>query len=154
MSKKYAVIAGAVAVVLGAIVVFVLARRDKSPGHAKADTTSVHATGIDQADSSMSMMTMLNAPEAATPCETAFNALDAEQAGARLRKGKSMFKWVAPKAEFLAQCEQLPEKAKQCMMPRYRREHDDCAAARPPDAVLHKMFIPEPVPEEKLPGEE
>ncbi|HEY5927627.1 MAG TPA: hypothetical protein VIV11_38345 [Kofleriaceae bacterium] len=153
MTKKYAVLAGVV-VIAGAIALFVWSRRDKSPGHAKGNTTSVHATGIDQADSSVSMLTMLNAPEGATPCETAFNALDAEQTAARLRKGKSMFKWVAPKQEFLAQCQQLPAETQRCMMPRYRREHDDCAAARPPDAVLHKMVIPEPVAEEKLPGEE
>jgi hypothetical protein len=64
-----------------------------------------------------------------------------------------MFKWVAPRATFLTECAALPDKAQQCMMPRYRRDHDDCALARPPDAVLQKMFIAEPVVEEKLPGE-
>jgi len=99
-------------------------------------------------------MTMLSAPEGATPCETSYNALEAEQSAARLRKGKSMFKWLAAKEEFLARCAELSAKAQQCMMPRYRRDHDDCTLARPPDAVLQKMFIPEPVVEEKLPGEE
>jgi hypothetical protein len=152
MTKKLAVVAGVA--VLGAVAVFVWVRGGGSPRHAShADTNSVHATGIDQDDSSVSLMTMLSAPEGATPCETAYNALEAEQAAARLRKGKSMFKWVAPKAEFLAACRTLPEQAQQCMAPRYRREHDDCARARPPDAKLHEMFIPEPVVEEKLPGE-
>jgi hypothetical protein len=151
MTKKLAFLAGVA--LAGVIAVVVWARRGGSTHHDRADTTSVHATGIDQTDSSASMIAMINAPEGATPCESAFNALDAEQAAARLRKSKSMFKWVAAKDEFVARCRELPEKSQQCMAPRYRREHDDCATARPPDAVLQKMFIAEPVVEEKLPGE-
>lgn len=152
MNKKWVVLAGAV-VIAGAVAVLVWVK-SRSPEHAKADTTSVRATGIDQADSSVSLRTMLAAPEGASPCETAFNAIDAEQSAARLHRGKSMFKWVAPKAEFLARCGELPANVQECMMPRYRRDHDNCTLARPPDAVLQKMFIPEPVVEEKLPGEE
>jgi hypothetical protein len=154
MNKKLALLAGVA--ILIAIVVVVWARRGRSPGHAKSttDTKSVHATSFDETDTSVSLMTMLGAPEGATPCETGFNALEAEQKAMKLRGGKSMFKWVAPKDEFLAQCKALPEKSQQCLSPRYRREHDDCTLARPPDAVLHKMFIPEPVVEEKIPGEE
>jgi hypothetical protein len=151
VNKKLVVLAGVVLV--GVVAVIVWARSGRSPKHTRADTTSVHATGIDQTDTSVSMMTMINAPEAATPCETAFNAIDAEQAAARLRHGKSIFKWVAAKQEFLARCKDLPEKAQQCMAPRYRRDHADCTLARPPDAKLHELFIPEPVVEEKLPGE-
>lgn len=152
MTKKLAVLAGVAALAIVAVIVWV--RAGGSPRHAsKTDTASVHATGIDQTDASLSLMALMNAPEGKTPCETAYNAIEAEQAAARMRKGKSMFKWVAPKAEFLAACRTLPEKTQQCMAPRYRGEHDDCALARPPDAKLHEMFIPEPVVEEKLPGE-
>ena len=153
MNKKLLAVAGVVAIGAAGVIVWA-ARRSGSPHHSKADTSSVHATGIDQTDSSVSTMTMLSAPEGATPCETSYNALEAEQSAARLRKGKSMFKWLAAKEEFLARCAELSAKAQQCMMPRYRRDHDDCTLARPPDAVLQKMFIPEPVVEEKLPGEE
>jgi hypothetical protein len=151
MNKKLALLAGVV--VLGAIGVIVWAKSGGSPRHSKVDTKSVHATSFDETDTSVSLMAMVNAPDGTTPCETAFNALDAEQQAIRVRGGKSMFKWVAPKAEFLARCKELPEKTQQCMMPRYRREHNDCALARPPDDVLHKLFIPEPVVEEKIPGE-
>jgi hypothetical protein len=153
MNKKLALLAGVA--ILIAVVVVVWARRGRTGGHAKsADTKSVHATSFDETDTSVSLMTMLNAPEGATPCETGYNALEAEQKATKLRGGKSMFKWVAAKDEFLAQCKTLSEKAQQCLAPRYRREHSDCTLARPPDAVLQKMFIPEPVVEEKIPGEE
>ena len=150
MKKQLIVLAGVA--IVGAVAVIVWARGGSSH-HRKPDTTAVHANGIDQTDSSVSLMTMLSAPEGATPCETAFNALEAEQAAARLHKGASMFKWVAPRATFVTECMALSDKAQHCMMPRYRRDHDDCVLARPPDAVLQKMFIPEPVVEEKLPGE-
>lgn len=154
MSKKL-VIGGAV-VVGGAIVVIVWARGG-SPRHEKATTSTeaVHATGIDQTDSSVSLMAMINAPEDATPCGTAYLAFEAEQAAARLRNAKSLFKWVAPKPEFLAGCQALTQQQQKCMMPRYRLENDrPCVLVRPPDAALAKLFIPEPVVEEKLPGEE
>lgn len=155
MNKKLALLAGVV-VLVGTIVIVWAKRGGSSPRHANTDTStkSVHATSFDQTDTSVSLMTMLSAPDGATPCETAYNALAAEQQATRVRGGKSMFKWVAPKEEFLARCKELPEKSQQCMGPRYRREHDDCTLARPPDAVLHKLFIPEPVVEEKIPGEE
>jgi hypothetical protein len=151
VKRKLAFLAGVA--LAGVVAVVVWARRGDSPHHDKADTTSVHATGIDQTDSSASMIAMINAPEGATPCESAYNALAAEQAAARLRKSKSLFTWVAAKDDFLARCGELPDKAQQCMAPRYRRSHDDCATARPPDAVLAKLFIAEPVVLEKLPGE-
>jgi hypothetical protein len=153
MKKKLALL-GSVVVLAGAFVIVWAKRGGSSPRHAKADTKSVHATSFDQTDTSVSLMTMLSAPDGATPCETAYSALAAEQQAMRVRGGKSMFKWVAPKEEFLARCKELPEKAQQCMSPRYRREHDDCTLARPPDSVLHKLFIAEPVVEEKIPGEE
>ena len=153
MNKKLALLAGVAVLVTVGVVVW--ARSGRSPGHGRpADTKSVHATSFDETDTSVSLMTMLSAPEGATPCETGYLALEAEQKAMKLRNGKSMFKWVAAKDEFMARCKELPEKSQQCLAPRYRREHDDCTLARPPDAVLHKLFIPEPVVEEKIPGEE
>jgi hypothetical protein len=153
MKTKLAVLGGVVA--LGAIAVIVWARSGSPSRHGRPDTTAVHATGIDEADTSVSLLAMLNAPDGATPCETAYLALAAEQEAARLHGGTSMFDWVAPKHEFIAACEALPAQTQQCMAPRYRREHDQpCVLARPPDAQLEKMFKAAPVVEEKLPGEE
>lgn len=116
--------------------------------HHKADTSSVHATGIDQTDTAASMAAMLEAPEGATPCETAFAAVDAERSAAKLRGAKSIFQWVAPQADFLAQCQTLSPETQKCMMPRYRRDHrDDCLHARPPPDVLAKIIAGAPVPE-------
>ncbi len=153
MRTKLAIVAGAV--ILGAVAVIVWARSGSSSRHSESDTASVHATGIDEADTSVSIMAMMHAPEGATPCETAYLALAAEQEAARLHGGTSMFDWIAPKPEFLAACQTLSVEAQQCMMPRYRGEHDDaCVLARPPDAQLQKMFKAAPAVEEKLPGEE
>lgn len=152
MKTKLAVLGGVVA--LGAVAVIVWARGGSPPHDSRADTTAVHAIGIDEADTSVSLLAMLNAPEGATPCETAYLALEAERGAARLRGGASMFEWIAPKHEFIAACEALPEAAQRCMAPRYRREHDQaCVLARPPDAQLQQMFKAAPVVEEKLPGE-
>jgi hypothetical protein len=153
MTKKLAVLGSVV--VLGAVAVIVWARGDSPSRHSKPDTTAVHATSIDEADTSVSMLAMLHAPEGATPCETAYLALEAEQTAARLHGGTSMFEWVAPKADFIAACKALPEQAQQCMMPRYRRDHDEpCVHARPPDAQLQKMFRAAPAAAAKPPGAE
>ena len=96
----------------------------------------------------MSYITMLKAPEAATPCETAYAALEAEQAAARLRGGVSIFTWVAPKPDFLAVCQAQSTLVQQCMMPRFRRDHqDECERAKPPDEVLKKLVVGATVPE-------
>jgi hypothetical protein len=93
-------------------------------------------------------MAMMNAKDGATSCETAFLAIEAEQAAAKLRGSKSIFQWVAPKPDFLAQCQALPPVAQSCMMPRYRRDHrDDCLRAEPSADVLKKLVVGVPVAE-------
>jgi hypothetical protein len=147
MSKKLvlAVCAGAIAIAV-AIVVYV--RRDRRPHHRKADVTQ-HATGIDRTAAAQSILAMDNAPELATPCETAYGAIEAEQSQAKMRGTKSLFEWVAPKADFLAACRSLPDVAQKCMAPRYRAAHDsECVRAKPPEAALKKMFVPAPLPPE------
>jgi hypothetical protein len=153
MNKKLVVISSVA--IVGAVTVIVWARSGDKPHHPRPHATSGHANGIDGTDSSVSLMTIMNAPEGATPCESAYNAFEAEQAALRLRGGRSMFEWVAPRADFLAACQSLTAVQQNCMAPRYRRDHEaECGPARPPDAQLAKMFIAYPVVEEKLPGEE
>ena len=143
--KKTLALAGSLAAI-GAIVAVVYARDPTR--HEKREMPTVHAKGIDRGDAGRSMITMLNALEGATPCETTYLAVEAEQADARLRGGASMFSWVAAKDVFLAECAKLPLETQQCMMPRYRRDHAECHRAKPPADVLAKLIVAAPVPEE------
>lgn len=147
MRTKLVVGASALAVV-AVIAWLVVGKSGGTRHHHKANTTSVHATGIDQTDTAVSMSAMLNAPDGASPCETAYAAIEAEQKATKLRGGTSIFKWVAAKPDFLATCATLSPAAQSCMMPRYRRDHrDDCAQARPPTDVMEKLVVGVPVPE-------
>jgi len=148
MKKKLA-IAASLLIVATVIIVMVVRRKDSSHHHHDAAKTStVEAVGIDQTDTSVSMMAMLNAPEQATPCLTAFGAIEAEGAAMKLHNGKSMFKWVAPKDAFLAACQELPVAQQQCMAPRYRRDHaEDCEKQRPMPDALKKLYVGEPIVE-------
>jgi hypothetical protein len=148
MNKKLVVAAVLVAAGATAGVVVFARGRGRTPHHVHVDTTSVRATGFDQADASVSFEAMLNAPEKATPCETAYAAIQAEQQVTKLRGTHSMFEWVAPEADFLASCRALTEAQQQCMAPRYRHDHrDDCDRARPSPDTLAKMIRGVPVPE-------
>lgn len=149
--KKALAVAASLAIA-AAVILVVVVRRNRGPHHHhdSAKTSAVEAVGIDQTDSSVSMMAMLNAPDQATPCLTAYAAIEAEGAAMKLHGGKSMFTWVAPKDDFLAACQQLPEPQQQCMAPRYRRDHaEDCQKQRPMPDVLGKMYAGAPVVEPK-----
>ena len=90
----------------------------------------------------------MNAPEGATPCETAYAAIDAEQQAAKLRGTKSIFEWVAPKPDFLTNCQALTPGQQKCMVPHYRRAHDEeCQRERPSPDTLAKLILGVPVPE-------
>lgn len=147
MRKKLVVLA--TVAVLVAVAFFVWSRRERKPKHVRrVDPGEVHASQIDRTDTNASLLAMLNAPDGATPCETAWNAISAEQAAARLRKTKSLFVWVAPKPEFLAGCQALEPDAQKCMAPRYRRDHDEeCRKARPGPDALKKMLVATPEPD-------
>jgi hypothetical protein len=149
MKIRFATTIGLVGVAIaGGVVAVVMLHKPAHPPHHRVDTTAVSATSIDEADVSVSMVAMLNAPEAATPCETAYGAVDAEQAAAKLRGSKSLFKWVAPKPDFLARCQALAPEAQRCMMPRYRRDHSqDCLIAEPSEEIRKTLVIGVPVAE-------
>lgn len=151
--KKSAMVAGLV-IVATVVVVVVVVRKNAGPHHHRdsAKTANVEAAGIDQTDTSVSMMAMLNAPDQPTPCLTAYAALEAERATMKLHDGKSMFTWVAAKDEFVARCEELPPAQQQCMAPRYRRDHaNDCSKARPLPDVLKKLYVGVPIVEPAYP---
>lgn len=148
MNKKLAIIASLV--VVATVIIVVVVRRKDSPHHHHdaAKTSTVEAVGIDQTDTSVSIMAMLSAPEQATPCLTAFGAIEAERAVMKLHDGKSMFTWVAPKDAFLAACQELPAAQQQCMAPRYRRDHgEDCQKQRPMPDALKKLYVGAPIVE-------
>ena len=150
MNRKLVV--AAVLVAAGATAaIFVVRGRGGGKHHSHADTTSVHAGGIDQTDTAVSLQAMLNAPEGATPCETAYAAIEAEQQATKLRGTKSIFEWVAPKPDFLANCQALTPGQQKCMALRYRRDHDDeCLRERPSPDTLAKLIRGVPVPEPNL----
>lgn len=139
--KTKLVILGSVAIV-GAVVLVVYARgTDKTPQHKKSQAVADNH-GIDSSDTGASLNAMSSAPDGATPCESAYNSFAAEQASAQMRKSKSLFRFVAPKDEFIATCQTLPAETQKCMLPRYQRAHPDCMKLKPPQAVLDKMYQP------------
>src|SRR3954471_23709474 len=101
MKKQLAIASVVVVVAVGAFVGWRMHDRPRHPHHDKAKTSPNEAAAIDQTDNAVSMIAMLNAPDAATPCETAYAAIEAEGAAAKLHGGKSMFTWVAAKPDFL-----------------------------------------------------
>jgi len=147
MNRKLVVAAALVAA--GAITAIVVVRgRGGGKHHVHADTKTVHAGGFDQSDTAVSLEAMMNAPEAGTPCETAYAEIEAEQRAVKLRGTKSIFEWVAPKPDFLANCQALTPGQQKCMPVHYRREHDDeCQRERPSPDTLAKLIRGVPVPE-------
>jgi hypothetical protein len=141
-------VAAGVLAIAAAIVIFVVTHGRGGKHHAHADTTSVHAGGLDRTDTAVSMEAMMNAPDGATPCETAYAAIEAEQQAVKLRGTKSIFEWVAPKPDFLASCQALTPGQQKCMALRYRRQHDEeCQRERPSPDTLAKLIRGVPVPE-------
>lgn len=148
--KEVALVASVLLVATVGVLGWWMHRGPKHPHHEKAKTSTSEAAAIDQTDTSVSMIAMLNAPDAATPCETAYAAIDAERAAAKLHGGQSMFTWVADKPAFLTACQTLPDEAQKCMAPRYRRDHADaCLQQRPAKDVLAKLYAGAPVVEPK-----
>lgn len=105
-------------------------------GSAKA---GAHSQSIDHSYSAV--RAMYEAPEGATPCESAYNAVTAEQAAAKPTKRGSIFSFVAPKDEFLKLCAALPDAAQQCLVPRYQaRNQATCATAKAPIEQVEKLY--------------
>ncbi len=136
---KLKLAAVAVALVAGAVAAILYARSGgRKPRHARRPAPAQpdgHAAALEPA------LAMLEAPEGATPCESAYNAIQAEQAAAKRKGVASFFTSVAPKEEFLRLCGALPAEGQACMVPKYGTFHrQECEAVRPPDGALKGMF--------------
>ncbi len=108
-------------------------------GSAAAKPAGDHAASIDSEYATL--LAMYNAPAGATPCESLYNAVGAEQEAAKNLKRDSIFSFVAPKADFLKVCGALPLAAQQCLVPSYQSKHaQECESAMPHDAEISKLY--------------
>jgi hypothetical protein len=111
-----------------------------APAGSAAKAGEDHAASID--NEYATLLAMYNAPTGATPCESAYNAVTAEQEAAKSLKRDSVFTFVAPKADFLKQCGALGAMVQQCLVPKYQSQHGvDCDTAKPADADLAKLYV-------------
>ena len=109
-------------------------------GSATAPPQGQHATSIDRSYSAV--RAMYEAPEGATPCESAYNAFTAEQEAAKPTARGSIFSFVAPRAEFVKHCEALPVASQQCLVPRYQaRNQASCLTAKAPPEKTDALFM-------------
>jgi hypothetical protein len=115
------------ALILGAAVFLVLRRhRADSP----PSQESTHGAGIDR--SMAAVLALQNAPDGATPCETAYNAFKASKDVSDTQGVKAVVLSLAPRDEFLARCAGLPPDTQACLTPRYMSKHRaDCQRADP-----------------------
>jgi hypothetical protein len=140
MSQKGILLAGGVAAVAAAAAVaFVVTRGHGRPRHPHPHAATGPDPGVQRGLAPV--QAMMNAPEGKTPCETAYNAIEAEQKTARDKGLPSVFRKVAPRDRFLQLCASLPEGAQRCFVPRYASMHrDECNDKRPPPGALKGMF--------------
>ena len=124
--------------VVGAGVYALSAHRATQHSASKGNSPSEHGSSIDE--ELAPYKAMVEAPEGATPCETGWNAITAEQNAAKEAGRDSIFTWVAPHDEFIAKCETLPKEAQQCMAPKFSaRNKALCQKLRPPPEQLDAM---------------
>jgi hypothetical protein len=122
------------ALILGAAVFLILrSHRADAPRLAPPPTSSqesAHGAGIDR--SMAAVLALQNAPEGATPCETAYNAYKASKDVSDTQGVKAVVLSLAPRDEFLARCAALPPDTQACLAPRYMSKHRaDCQRADP-----------------------
>ena len=85
-----------------------------------------------RADSMAAVLALQNAPDGATPCETAYNAFKASKDVSDTQGVKAVVLSLAPRDEFLARCAGLPPDTQACLTPRYMWKHRaDCQRADP-----------------------
>ncbi len=121
------------ALILGAAVFLVVRRHGAEPPPTPAPVASqesTHGAGIDQ--SMAAVLALQNAPDGATPCETAYNAFKASKDVSDAKGVKAVVLSLAPHDEFLARCAGLSPQAQACLAPRYMSRHRaDCQRADP-----------------------
>lgn len=112
----------------------------KLPPASGSAAQGAHAKSIDQSYSSV--RAMYEAPDGATPCESLFNAITAEQEAAKGTKRGSIFSFVAPKDELLRLCAALPAEGQRCLVPAYQaRNQATCLSAKPPSEQVDKLYV-------------
>ena len=98
-----------------------------------------HAAEID--NEYATLIAMYNAPAGATPCDSLYNAVLAEQAKAKELQRDSVFTFVAPKDTFMKLCTALPTTEQQCLVPSYQSHHGrDCEAVNMTNEKFEPMF--------------
>ncbi|HSN26283.1 MAG TPA: hypothetical protein VLT45_08360 [Kofleriaceae bacterium] len=98
-----------------------------------------HATSID--NEYATLLAMYNAPAGATPCESLYNAVGAEQDAAKKLERESIFSFVAPKPDFMKVCGALPLTAQQCLVPSYQSKHaQECDGVKMPEDEIAKLY--------------
>ncbi len=122
------------AAIVGAALFLVLRRNHPPapppPAPPAPGQESAHGAGIDHAMAAV--LAMQNAPEGATPCETAYNAFKASKDVSDTQDVKAVVLRLAPRDEFLTRCADLPPQTQQCLAPRYMWQHRaECRGASP-----------------------
>lgn len=116
------------------------ARPPRPPQPAQGSAETPHTAGID--NSYATVLAMYQAPEGATPCESAYNSVVAEQAAATTMKRESIFRFVAPKDVFFKLCQALPPASQQCLIPRYEaRNREACRTAAASSEQIKPMYV-------------
>jgi len=70
---------------------------------------------------------VFEAPEGATPCETAYNAVRAIDEASRARNNSTPWTSLPDRDTFIARCTALPVQEQQCYQPRYAAQnHPTC----------------------------
>jgi len=130
------------AAIVGAALFLVL-RRNHPPAPPTAappvpGQESEHGAGIDHAMAAV--LAMQNAPEGATPCETAYNAFKASKDVSDKQDVKAVVLSLVPRDEFLTRCADLPPQTQLCLAPHYMWQHRaECRGASPGGANLSGM---------------
>lgn len=150
MNTKIVIRVGAVLVVAAAGAFLFVAKQRRIQQPQQHHDPSEHGKGIEWAMAPLSAP--FEAPEGATPCETAYIAVTTSQQLAKESGRSALFTFVADKDVFLVKCNALSKEQQTCMRPRYIVTHrEECQRIRPPQATLDEMFrvveAPDPVPQ-------
>jgi hypothetical protein len=151
MNTKIVIRVGAVVVAAGAVALLFVAKQRRAQQHPQQHhDPSEHGKGIEWAMAPLSAP--FDAPEGATPCETAYIAVMTSQQLAKESGRGALFTFVAEKDVFLLKCNALSKEQQTCIQPRYIVTHrDECQRIRPPQAALDEMFkaveAADPVPQ-------